>query len=200
MSKIVQAAKAAQASITRLLKPGHSVAAALAVRRGDALGTWRALVEAHVNGKSIDLDQLETCGLSLRLRDVAQAFENDCKAFREEREFQDTHARAMADADKLQPAADRAKEECEYYANNISRLRTEAQAADWARVGAGYSASHAMALRRKHPRLWNDARTDEGVEVAEARMAVDQVQPEPEEVPAQRAPAGGAQLMEAQWE
>ena len=197
MPKLIDAAKA---SITRLLKPGQSVATALAVRRGDALGTWRALVAANVAGKSIDLDQLETCGLSLRLRDTAGAFEADCKAYREEAEFQATHARAMAHADKLQPAADAAKEECEYYANNISRLRTEAQAADWARVGAGYSAASAMQLRRKCPRLWDDARADEGVEIAEARMAIDQVQPEPEEVPAQRAPAGGTQLMEAEWE
>ena len=199
MSTIIKAAKAAQASLTRLLKPGQSVAAALAVRRGDALGQWRALVKDSVAGRAIDLDQLETCGLSLRLRDVAQAFESDCAAYREEAEFQDTYARGMAEAGKLQPAADAAKEECEYYANNISRLRTEAQAADWARVGAGYSASHAMALRRKCPRLWDDARADEGVEVAEARMAIDQVQPEPEELP--KPQAGSVQSTgEAEWE
>ena len=191
--------KAAATAALRMLKPGTSVAAALATRRGSALETWRGLVRDHVGGKAINLDALEDAGLQLRLADVAGTFARDCKTLQEHDEHQAHGDKLQAEAARLLPAQEAALRELERIERDMPRLRQESGSSTWTGIQASYSLSTAQGIRTRHPRLFDDLSANEGEAIAASTLARDEVQPEPQPT-GPRAPRGGAVALEASWE
>jgi hypothetical protein len=138
-------------------RPAPSLADQLATRRGDALGQWRLLVESAAAGGEVSLEQIETIANTLRIDDVAAAFESDVAAARAMAEARADLARDEQISREVCIDAEKAVKELVDLRGRLADLERRSAAPQLAAGAVAFARGRIATLEDECPRLYAEA-------------------------------------------